>query len=286
MKKTDIHLHLTKNQLPAGSPVRISSAEHMLPYLERSGIGTGVLMSDGEEPAGFCSNEACRDICEMFPGRYYFMCNLDEKSQGTIEERLARYKSWGAVGVGELMINRPINHPFIQEIFRAAEKLELPVLIHMSPKEGFRYGVVDRPGLPWLEETLKRYSGLKLIGHSQPFWHEISGDAKADKESRYRWGEGPVTAGGRLAELFEKYANLYGDLSANSGGSAIMRDEEFGLTFLERFQNRLMFGTDMTNVEMEFPLGAWLDRMYEEKWLSEEAYEAICSGNSKRVLGV
>ena len=42
----------------------------------------------------------------------------------------------------------------------------LPVLFHMSPKEGFQYGVVDGPGLPLLEENLKRYKGLKFIGHS------------------------------------------------------------------------------------------------------------------------
>lgn len=32
----------------------------------------------------------------------------------------------------------------------------------MSPKEGFQYGVVDGPGLPLLEENLKRYKGLKV----------------------------------------------------------------------------------------------------------------------------
>lgn len=34
----------------------------------------------------------------------------------------------------------------------------------MSPKEGFQYGVVDGPGLPLLEENLKRYKGLKFSG--------------------------------------------------------------------------------------------------------------------------
>ena len=30
--------------------------------------------------------------------------------------------------------------------FEAAEKLRMPVLFHMSPKEGFNYGVADHPG--------------------------------------------------------------------------------------------------------------------------------------------
>ena len=51
-----------------------------------------------------------------------------------------------------------------------------------------------------------------------------------------------------------------------------MRDEKFGLQFLEEFQDRLMFGTDMVNTDMVFPLGEWLDRQYQEGKLSAQAY--------------
>ena len=124
------------------------------------------------------------------------------------------------------------------------------------------------------------------MGHSQPFWHEISGDASADKVARNTWGEGPVTPGGRLVELLERYPNLYGDLSANSGGGAVMRDEPFGLSFLEKFQDKLMFGTDMGNTETTFPLGAWLDEKLAEGKLSKEVYEKICVKNAERVCGL
>ena len=59
-----------------------------------------------------------------------------------------------------------------------------------------------------------------------------------------------------VPELFSKYPNLYGDLSANSGGQAIMRDSEFGLKFLEKYSDRLFFATDMVNTDMVFPLGS------------------------------
>ena len=107
----------------------------------------------------------------------------------------------------------------------------MPILFHMSPQEGYEYGIVDEPGLPMLEEALEKYPGLKFIGHSQPFWHEISQDAKPDLKSRMEWGRGPVREGGRLVCLMRNYKNLYADLSANSGGCAIMRDEKFGLQF-------------------------------------------------------
>ena len=76
-----------------------------------------------------------------------------------------------------------LDDPMIQEIFAAAETLSLPVLFHMSPEVGYEYGIVDDAGLPLLEESLKKYPNLKFIGHSQPFWHEISGDASGDLSS-------------------------------------------------------------------------------------------------------
>ena len=177
-----------------------------------------------------------------------------------------------------------LDAPFLQSVFEVAEELKLPVLFHMSPKEGFQYGVVDGPGLPLLEENLKRYKGLKFIGHSQPFWHEISKDAPATPKERMKWGEGAVCPGGRLPYLFETYENLYGDLSANSGGCAIMRDEEFGLAFLEKYQDRLLFGTDMANCEMTFPLGNWLDEQEHAGRLSRSAYEKICRTNAEKLF--
>lgn len=184
------------------------------------------------------------------------------------------------------MINRSIDDPMIQEIFAAAERLSLPVLFHMSPEVGYEYGIVDDAGLPLLEESLKKYPNLKFIGHSQPFWHEISGDASGDLSSRMEWGKGEVAPGGRLSYLFDTYPNLYGDLSANSGGCAIMRDETFGLSFLEKYCDRLMFATDMVNVDMEFPLGKWLEEMYQCGKLKEEVYRKIAYQNAESLFGL
>lgn len=285
-KKIDIHLHLSDREIPAGLGMQLSSAAAMLSHLDSLGIGMGIVMSSGENQAPFGSNDCCRRIAEQFPKRYAWMCNVDETEPETVYDRLKRYQEAGAVGVGELMLNRRFDHPFLEAVFAAAERLHMPVLIHMSPEEGFQYGVVDEPGLPLLERTLKAHPELIIIGHSQPFWHEISGDALPDRDARYEWGKGPVVPGGRLEELFSAYPNLYGDLSANSGGCAMMRDEEFGLSFLERWKDRLMFGTDMVNTEMEFPLGGWLDEKLREGRLSPEAYQAVISGNASRLFGL
>jgi predicted TIM-barrel fold metal-dependent hydrolase len=146
--------------------------------------------------------------------------------------------------------------------------------------------VVDEPGLPLLEQVLKNYPNLKILGHSQTFWIEISGDAPTEKEARNSWGDGPVVPGGRVPELFAKYPNLYGDLSANSGSRAIMRDEAFGLQFLETYADRLFFATDMVNRDMVFPLGAWLDEKVASGALRRETYEKIVRDNARRVFGL
>ena len=286
MKKIDLHLHLTPFQIPRLGKLNLASGKNMLPHLEELGIGKGVLMSSAEGGLPFGTNKANRKICQKFPDRYSWMCAVDPKGKEPVYDRLARFKSQGAIGVGELTCNRRLDDPFLQELFAAAEKLELPVTIHMSPEVGYSYGVVDDPGLPLLETVLAKFPGLMILGHSQTFWIEMSADAPRDKEGRNSWGDGPVVPGGRVPELFEKYPNLYGDLSANSGSRAIMRDEAFGLAFLEKYADRLFFATDMVNADMVFPLGGWLDRMVAEGKLSRRAYELICFENARRVFGL
>ena len=286
MNKIDLHLHLTLEQLPKQNNMFISSAENMIPHLEKLGIKKGVLMSGGEKNSPIGSNDENKRICEKYPEHFSWMCNLDYVDIDSVYDRLAKYKSEGAIGVGELMINKRIDDLFLDKVFESCEKLDMPVLFHMSPEEGFSYGVVDESGLPLLEELLKKYPKLKVIGHSQSFWIEMSGDAPKDKDGRNSWGDGKVTSGGRIPELFAKYPNLYGDLSANSGGQAIMRDAEFGLKFLETYADRLFFATDMVNTDMVFPLGQWLDEQLELGNITKDTYEKICYKNAQDILGL
>lgn len=289
MGKIDLHLHLSFHSLPKGDKMSVSSYREMLPHLKKLGIEKGVLMSSGETPSllPMGTNEENYRIVSADPEHYAWMCNLDyDGNSETIYERLLACKEKGAVGIGELMINRRLDDPFFCRLFDAAGKLNLPVTFHMSPEVGYSYGVVDEPGLPLLEDCLRCHPDTLFLGHSQTFWIEISADAPVDKEGRNRWGEGPVLPGGRVPELFAKYPNLYGDLSANSAGCAMMRDPEFGLNFLETYSERLFFATDMVNTEMIFPLGQWLDEQAAAGKLTRAAYENICFKNAKRVFGL
>ena len=287
MKKIDLHMHImTAWNLPKLGKVNISGPSKMIAHMEELGIGKAVLMSSGEKKVPLGKNSICRKICQKYPDHFAWMCMLDGNDEGTIYERLAEYKRQGAIGIGELSINKRLDDSFLQTVFAAAEKLGLPVTIHMSPEVGYSYGVVDEPRLPLLENVLQKYPKLKVLGHSQTFWIEMSADAPDEKEARNSWGKGPVIPGGRVPELFAKYDNLYGDLSANSAGQAIMRDPKFGLEFLETYCDRLFFATDMVNSDMVFPLGAWLDEQVQNGTLSREAYEKICWKNAQKVFGL
>ncbi|MBR0219289.1 MAG: carboxylesterase family protein [Clostridia bacterium] len=269
MKKIDVHLHASS----------AAQARESLAYLRGKGVAHAILMSVDE-------TERNREICAQVPGLHW-MCGISAGDPNTVFDRLAEYKEAGALGVGELCVNERMDSPLLQALFAAAESMEMPVLFHMSPEVGFQYGIVDEPGLPLLEETLKKHPHLKIIGHSQPFWIEISGDAPTDREGRNSRGEGPVAPGGRVVELLRKYPNLYADLSAGSGFCAIVRDEAFGLRFLEEFQDQLLFGTDTVDVHSPWqpPLADWLEEKYGLGLISEAVLRKICYGNAEKLFG-
>ena len=80
--------------------------------------------------------------------------------------------------------------------------------------------------------------------------------------------------------MLSTYPNLYGDLSARSGFTAITRDPSFGLDFLERQQDKLLFGTDVLYPDQELPIVEFLRNAP----ISEAARQKIAGGNAKRLL--
>lgn len=289
MKKIDIHLHVAYDgQKLEFQGMKIADGATMKKYMEDNGIEHGVLMSGSEQYTtagmGFGANIDNIALAKKYPETFSFLCYVDVHQPETIKQRLRHYKELGAVGVGEYSENYWLDNPKFESLFEACSELDMPILFHISPEQGYNYGVADHGGLPLLEGVLAKYPNLKVIGHSQPFWYEIGGNMAYDIESRNNYPEGPVKEGGRLIDLFRKYPNLYADLSANSAGNAIMRDPEFGYRFLEEFQDRLMFATDMVSVDMYFPLGDWLDKAVSTGKLSRTAYAKIVRHNAINLL--
>ncbi len=80
--------------------------------------------------------------------------------------------------------------------------------------------------------------------------------------------------------------NLYADISAGSGFNALTRDPDFGVRFLNEFQDRLMFGTDMCFADEEgrMPQIHFLRQLLQEGKISREAFDKMTYRNALQVM--
>lgn len=220
----------------------------------------------------------------------WYFCYLDPR-MGTnspcdnLSYYIDFYKEQGAKGVGELQANMYIDDPRMMNLLSSCEKCNVPVTIHFG-KIGEGCGIADDIGLPRLEKVLENYPKLKILGHAMTFWSEISDDVS--EETRNGYPTGKIKKEGRIAALMRKYPNLYCDLSAYSGYNAISRDREYGLKFLQEFNERIFYATDISTPQKpDGPaqcMAAFLDNAVNNGELSAKAYENICRKNALALL--
>ena len=285
----DIHVHVTPNKTttrPNGSTY--TTPEELIFLLDAAGIDKAVLLPM-PIPEGNHRNvptEAVIEIAARYPDRFIPFCNIDPRQINNSPDsdfmpHLEYYKSAGCKGVGEMTANLSFDDPLVENLFSQVEAVGLPLLFHIGPQFGGCYGLVDDLGLPKLEGALKKFPKLIFIGHSQPFWSEISADVT--NETRGGYPKGKVIPG-RVVELMRKYPTLYGDMSAGSGFNAVSRDPEWGFQFMEEFQDRLLFGTDICRPGQDTPLPDYLRKTHDEGKISDTVFEKITWQNADRLL--
>ena len=292
VKKIDIHSHcLKEHKIPffwsGDGTSDFLTPDEMRESMEYHNVEKSVLLPivASEHYHQYLNNEVAEELYNTYPDMFYWFCCIDPRWGGDYGKSdmtyfLEYYKARGAKGIGEITANIPFDDHRVWNLFKAAEKCDMPVLFHIGPKD-MEYGLVDELGLPRLERSLKQFPNLKFIGHSAMFWAEISSDAT--EENRNDYPTGPVTPG-RVPYLMEHYQNLYCDVSAGSGGNAIMRDEAFGISFLEKYQDRIFFGMDVCGAGSRMELSFYLDKLVESGKLSQTAYNKICRENALKIL--
>ena len=67
---------------------------------------------------------------------------------------------------------------------------------------------------------------------------------KNHKNQKDMYPKGKVTPGGWTDRYLADYPNMYADMSAGSGLNALIRDEEHARGFIERHQDKLLYGSD------------------------------------------
>jgi len=294
VKKIDIHVHSVPFKFcPRADGSYFTTPDELRAIYDKIGVEKGVQLPtvapEGQIQLLTC--DAAYQLATEHPETYFWFCNVDPRMERNCDSTnlsyfINYYKSKGARGIGEIVANLPIDHPKMYNLFKHAQNCGMPVIFHLG-RQDYDYGMIDEVGLPRLEKALRDFPDLTFLGHSQKFWAEISGDCTEAVRNGYP--KGKVVPGGRIPELMRKYPNLCGDMSAGSGCNAFMRDPEFAYGFMEEFQDRLFYGTDICAPEnINNPmllLSSFLDEAMEKEYISYEAYYKISRGNALKLLG-
>jgi predicted TIM-barrel fold metal-dependent hydrolase len=204
--------------LPGGTPVDLPSTHR--------GKTNGLY-------AGAGVTETCRVIAKQFPDKYRYFVNEVPDLPGA-KDNIEKYLKDGAIGIGEQKFNLEVDSPAMELIYDIARAWKVPVLMH------FQYAMFNT-GFEKFGKVLEKYPDVNFIGHAQTFWANI--DAK-HPDQKILYPKGPVTPGGMTDKYLTNYPNLYGDLSAGSGLASLLRDEDHARGFIDRHQDRLLFGSD------------------------------------------
>jgi predicted TIM-barrel fold metal-dependent hydrolase len=275
----DIHMHVGKLFFE-----RAITPSRLLRFMDRNGIEKAVLLpiENPEETYYYVTTDYVLKVCKRHPDRFIPFCNVDPRRGNSDTSTdfyriLKEYKDRGCKGFGEAISSLYIDDPRLQKIYEACGELGFPIIFHL---DGLRN--VDEKGLPRFENMIKEFPETIFIGHAQHFWAEISSEVK--KTDFNGCPKGKIKRGGAVEKLLSKYPNAYADLSAASGFNAISRDPEFGYRFLEKFQDKLLFGTDICHIGQVVQLVPYLKKSLEEGKISRIAYGKITQKNAERIL--
>jgi uncharacterized protein len=214
--------------------------EHVLAHQDAHGVRRSVILPiDGTAtpPERWPSAEAL-DEATLYPDRLIPFFHMDPRRPGVLD-RMRRAHRMGARGFGEHKVPLPVDAPESLAIYRLCAELNWPVLLH------FEYGMYNY-NFSAFEQVLRSHPDTRFIGHAQAWWANISADAATDPQAPdfTAYPTGPVVSGGVIDNWLEQFPNLYCDLSAGSGFTALSRDPEFSRGFLHRHATKLLWATD------------------------------------------
>ena len=272
----DVHIHMGNTSARKD----LFTAETLLKWMDEHDVSQAVVQSGLTQISrkGLSDELYSEYQIERFkehPDRLFPFCYIHPDTPGNHQDlinMLNRYINVGAVGFGE---HKPgeiaIDDPRNMRLYEACAEVKLPVLFHLDTRNN-----IDEIGLPGMARVLKAVPECIFIGHGPGWWASISGDVKELRG----YPKGVVTSGGVIDALMDRFTNLYADLSANSGANAISRDLEFGINFLIRRADRILFGTDTVRPEQKYPHFELFGQMD----LPEEVQSKIFRDNARKLL--
>ena len=227
----DIHQH---------TPYSGREADQLVAHQRTMGIAKTVLLPAGRRlglAAGAGGNDVVIELAKRYPDEYVYFANELPDIPET-RQVLEKYLKAGAIGVGEQKFPVDCDSKHIHLIADNAEEFEVPVLMHFQ-HDAYNFHI-ER-----FYTVLEAHPKVNFIGHAQTWWGNI--DKNHDQAVMYP--KTKVTPGGISDRYLSDYANMYGDLSAGSGQNSMLRDEDQARSFLQRHQDKLLFGSDCSDAD-------------------------------------
>ncbi|MBL9117123.1 MAG: amidohydrolase family protein [Verrucomicrobiaceae bacterium] len=222
------------------------SDEHLVAHQRAMGVTTTILLPGGR-PANVPSthngksnglaarvgpNSDALRVVEAYPKEFLLGANEITDADDAVKS-IEEYLKKGAVIIGEQKFGVESDSPQSQKLYELAAAYKVPILLHFQHKT-YNFGY-DR-----FYKMLEKYPNTHFIGHAQTVWANI--DKAHDWNNLYP--KGKVTPGGLTERYLADYPNFWADMSAGSGLNALNRDEDFTRGFLDRHQDKILYGSD------------------------------------------
>jgi len=205
--------------LPAGTPV------------DRPSTNGGKYNGLGGASVG--GNATAFEMAKQYPKEFFFGAN-EVTDLPTARVEIEKYLKMGAVIIGEQKFHVECDSKESQILYALAAEYKVPILLH------FQHDTYNM-GIERLHMMLEKFPSTNFLGHAQTWWANID---KNHKDQTVLYPKGPVTPGGITDRLLSDYPNMFADMSAGSGLNALTRDEDHARAFLERHQDKILYGSD------------------------------------------
>ena len=235
----DIHQHTN---------YRERTAEQLIAHQRKMGVTHTILLpagSDVKRPStadgkhnglggvGAGGNETALTMSRQHPKEFFFGANeVTDLPEARAE--IAKYLDSGAIIIGEQKFGVECDSAESQVLYKLAGEYRVPILMH------FQHGTYNL-GFERLHKMLEKYPTTTFIGHAQTWWANID---KNHTDQKVLYPKGKVTPGGLTDRYLADYPNMFADMSAGSGLNALTRDEDHTRGFLDRHQNKILYGSD------------------------------------------
>lgn len=208
----------------------------------------------------------------MYPGRFDLWCGFDYTGYGTpgwqkhaVEELERCYKK-GAKGVGELgdkgegeLYSKPtpgrglhIDDPQMKPLLQKCGELHMPISIHVA-EDQWMYEAIDstNDGLMNAARWHVDMNKSNKLGHDALI-ESLEKAVRENPKTTFIACHLANTCSNlpQLGILLDKYPNLYADVAARFGEIAPV--PRYAAAFITKYQDRLVYGTDMNPGEQMY----------------------------------